>query len=269
MNPARTPRSRRTWSSDSHAVSPFKAAAAATTVAAGIAAAAYLHASGARPATDANLCPVGGVGHHLAVLVDQSDPLTREQASTVVATLEHAVDAMQLGDRITVFRLSTGPERFAERLVDLCRPKRKDEADPARENPREIANIHRDSFVEPIGRAWASLRAKTVPETSSPIVEAVHAVATGREFKQPARTRSLHVYSDLMQLSRLGDAYSGPITMRSLEGSIYLAPKLHGVEVVVYRLPSSKPAAQPRAVAFFEDFFKRLGGGAQPKLLSM
>lgn len=259
-----------TWDEE-QAVTPVQAGAAASVLVAGIALAWVLYTTGGpTPITD-NLCPVGGVGRHVVVLVDQSDAMSPDQQRTMETTLREFIARLHTGDRITLFKLSASGETFAEQLIDVCRPKPRAEANANVENPRDVAKTYSEQYEAKLQGALGKLRPKVGSEPASPLIEAFHAIAHSANVMSPARERQLIAFSDLLQKSETADFYQGaPYTVPGLGNSAYLDAPMEGVAVTLYQLKSPKHLArQAQALAFFKELFAKTTGGLQPTVRSL
>ena len=265
-------RAMRQYASDEEqAVTPVQAGAAVAVLVAGMAVAWVLHSMGGpTPITD-NLCPVGGVGRHVVVLVDQSDAMSPDQQRTMETSLSEFIARLRTGDRITLFKLSASGETFAEQLVDVCRPKSRAEANENVENPRDVAKTYSERYEAPIRRALGKLRPKVGSEPASPLIEALHTIAHDAKVMSPAQERQLIAFSDLLQKSETADFYKGgPYTVAALGDSAYLDAPMEGVAVTLYQLKSPKHLArQAHALTFFKELFALTTGGLQPTVRSL
>lgn len=236
--------------------------AAAFTLTVGLASLIWWYASAAQDRSLENLCPASGlVGRHLTVLVDQSDPLGGGQVQALQTTLARSIAAMRAADRITIYRLRAEEDRPVERLVDLCRPKRGTEADPTIENPRLLEQAYLRHFVQPLQRVLDELHVQGTPLRSSPLIEALHAVANGPEMSATAQEKQLVLASDLMHRSRLADAYTSRLATCLPGDAAQRQLPIEGVAVTIYLLRVPRLAArQADAAAFFGELLATATG---------
>jgi hypothetical protein len=237
-------------------------AAAAVTLTVGLASLTWWYTSAEQERSLENLCPASGhVGRHLTVLLDQSDPHGGGQVQALQTTLTRSIGAMRAADRITIYRLTAMEDRPAERLVDLCRPKRGAEADPSIENARLLERAYVRQFAQPLQQVLDELHAQGAPLRASPLIEALHAIANGPEMAAMADERQFVLASDLMQRSQLADAYTSRLASGLPGDAAQRQLPIEGVAVTIYllRVPRLE-ARQADAAAFFGELLATATG---------
>ena len=244
-----------------HAV---KAAALGAFVLAGGAtiAVAYADWSG-RALNRETLCPLNQpVARTVAILVDETDPRDKRHAEVFTTALAALIATAPDGTRFTIQQLTPDADRSAGLLYARCKP-------PVATswfagNPWLDGRRYHERFLSPLEAATAQALATRTTSNSSPLVEAVHAIAGDTAFRDAA-AQTLVVFSDLMEFNQpFADFYqqvpSYPDFAQHHQG--YFDLDLSRAEVVVVQTPaiSKLPAVilaqrQAAAVQFWRDYF--------------
>jgi hypothetical protein len=215
------------------------------------------------------LCGEGAPSAHTVVLLDSTDPLTETQRAEALRTVTAARERLGEGERLSLYVLRAPRPQAPAEIVTLfsrCRPRDGSGPIGPTDNPRILKDIFEADFARPAEEAIAQMIEPAPAATTSPIVEALHQVATSREFAPAGADRELIIISDLLQKSEALDQYSksAPKTFDRFRqsNSQYLSAidNLAGMRVRVLQLSSRYPGLQtPARASFWEAYFKAAG----------
>lgn len=212
-----------------------------------------------------NLCAAGAVADtHIAVLVDKSDDMSDMQQAALESSLRAHQRHMKLGDRMTVFLMTPNEKAPVQVLYDRCRPKTREEADPLKENPKQIAKTYATKFVAPLEEVLMALGTSHASD-SSPILEALHAMGASAPLSEPAKHRKWELWSDMLAnstvISHFQQSYSFEDLVRV--NSLYInVPALRENNVQVYQLANRYDKYHSAAHAHFWASYFEWGGVA-------
>lgn len=175
---------------------------------------------------------------HTVLLIDQSDPFNPNDFGWVREFMDAEARRLPKYGRLTVVTPNSKSPYEPVPVYTKCSPGSIDDANPILQNPRMIDDTWREYFYEPLkDSVEATLTDKNQP--SSPLSEAIFAVADRADFQSTQKKRRFVIVSDLMQHSdqfsfyRSGADYVG-------FGETRLAqqiPGMDGVEVVARIVP--------------------------------
>lgn len=203
---------------------------------------------------------------HYFYLVDPSDPISRSSLSALRNDVGRRVASMRPGERLTVVALGSDDERsLTTTLFSRCHPGDGRDTSAVAGNRRLAEKRFTEQFRQPLDEALGRLGA-IQPAQWSPILEALHAVATAPAFSPDIPRRALTIYSDLLQHSDLWSDYGGKKAAagnrQRLYDSAYLSEMrdaLAGVELHVYQLARNGKAPAPDHQTFWKDYFALTG----------
>lgn len=208
-----------------------------------------------------SLCPLDGASGAAVIVVDKSDPLTREQVEGVRREILAARDGLPIGAKIKIAVIENEPGGEGARVrlwQGLCNPGA--EANPLYENPKLVRARYDDAFRAPLERNLASLLTPgTAPQ--SPISAGISAALTQDAEIAQSSDRRLLLVSDLLQHADGTSAYTGTLSEEALRASIGAAGAwLNEAQIRVLLLPREQhKARQDAALAIWRGFFNSVG----------
>ncbi len=219
------------------------------------------------PAVQASTgCRVDGdVPAHVVLLIDQSDPFRPNDLGWVQALADEEARALPKYGRLTVMTPSADNPYTPNVLFSACSPGSAAGANPLFQNPRMIEQAWQSKLMKPLlATLEAAMEDKVAP--SSPLSEALYAIADRADFQKDAGARRLVVISDLMQHSeaysfyKTGADYDAYLASRLAE----TVPRLEEVDVVARVVPRQiydLPLADVKAFwrAYFTDAGAKYG----------
>ncbi len=205
------------------------------------------------------LCPSEGSRSITLIIVDSTDALTAAERRGARSIVERERDGAGRGDRIIVKLLKQqGGDPVLDTVADLCNPGA--DANPLFENPKKVAALYRDGFLEPIEGALSSLKAAQ-PAPASPIALAIATALADLPSKQ--ERGKIILISGLMEHSADASAYTGTFSERALRKmiprTVQSQMKDIDVKVLLLRRPAYA-AEQNSAVAIWRHFLKAASG---------
>ena len=141
------------------------------------------------------------------VLLDQSERLSESQRGFVQQTLEELIAQMGRGERLLFFTFSRDEFQSLKARLALCKPQ--DSANPLYETEIKIRSHLRTKFIKPVLEMGAATSAEEVG-TSSPILEALHALSHSGDLEVWDTPYRMILISDLLQHSATYSQYRGP-----------------------------------------------------------
>lgn len=201
---------------------------------------------------------------HTIVLLDQSDPFQTNDLDWLRALVDAEARTLPRFGRLTLAMPNAARPWDPLVLHSACSPGSPDKANPITSNPRMVADAWRENFYAPIAGAMETALADT-RQPSSPLSEALAAIADRADFKAGMKNRRLVLVSDLMQHSddfsfyRSGADY-GAFTESGLADQM---PRLEGVDVTARIVPRQMydlPMGEVKA--FWRAYFEASGAAA-------
>ncbi|MEL7480387.1 MAG: hypothetical protein AAGJ29_02390 [Pseudomonadota bacterium] len=198
---------------------------------------------------------------HTVLLIDQSDPFNPNDFGWVREFMDVEARRLPKYGRLTVLTPNSASPYDPVPVYTKCSPGSVDDANPILQNPRMIDDTWREYFYEPLkDSVEATLTDRNQP--SSPLSEAIFAVADRADFQSGQKGRRFVIVSDLMQHSdkfsfyRSGADYDGFSGTRLAEE----VPALAGVDVVARIVPRQDydlPMADVKG--FWSRYFQKTG----------
>ena len=211
-------------------------------------------------------CPKDGNYARTAILVDATDSLSASQIKSVAEEVNALRDRLALHEWVGVFVLNEDNIVLPAPKIALCNPGDASTANPLYQNPDQIRRKFEQKFRRPMEDAIRAL-AETPPQSTSPILEMIRAVALDRNFDS-TKKRRLIIVSDMLQntpptYSHYGGEANFAAWRETEHAREFLQLSLLDAEVEILYLKRADPAAriaQTRGhVAFWEDYFAATG----------
>ncbi len=198
---------------------------------------------------------------HTIVLIDQSDPFNPNDLSWVYEFVDGEARSLPKYGRLTVLTPNASDPYNPSAVFSFCSPGSVEDANPIFQNPRMIDDTWRDTFYKPlISRVEATLTDTRQP--SSPLSEAMYAVADRADFQQARGQRRLVLVSDLMQHSDTFSFYKAGADYTAFKATRLgeQVPDMNGIEVVARIVPRQRydlPLSDVKA--FWRSYFETAG----------
>jgi hypothetical protein len=231
-----------------------------------------------KPKLDAESnCPsTGPVAVH-AIMVDQSDPISGQQAQQVREFLGQVTKSAAFGTRFDFYTFEGNTSDELIPILRICAPGKPEEANELIENPERIRKRYEERFAAVIDTAVNRLlHASTLP--TSPIIESIRAASitsfAGADVDKVALRLTL--ISDMIQHSAGFSQFRSDAGFDRLSNSaawVGLRPALRGAETrILYlwrptALRNGKQVQNRGHQAFWEQLISASGGrlqGIQP-----
>jgi len=200
------------------------------------------------------LCPVDGPVAHLGILVDTTGPLSLTQLQSARQRIEGAIEAAEVGTRISFSTVNPDGEIRSVAFFSMCKPAAGEDANMLYENPRLVQEQFLADFAMPVSEALDNLL--RVPEAeSSPIMESAQEFAAMIPgFASDDMPRDLLLVSDLMQHSETFSFFRGGDweSFAASGGPSRFGESFNGATVHVLRIPRMSDRA-----AVIDDFWVR------------
>ena len=212
-------------------------------------------------------CPKNGPTSVTAVLIDRTDGINETQAAALRNFFARWRDDVPVHGAFRVYDVSGG-EALPAPILSVCNP-----VDPANStslygNPEDDIKRYQELFEEPID-ALIDRMMSTEPAETSPIMEAVQAIAI-REFGPEAvEDKQLIIISDLLQHTAGFSLYKQPPDVPSFRKTVYgqkLESELRGVKAWIYLLHSKSGKQTDELLQFWLDWLMLQGADLQAKL---
>jgi len=136
--------------------------------------------------------------HHTVILVDATDGLSREQATTVRASIAEERSTLPTFAKFTVLLINPSTPFEPREVASFCNPGAAKSANPLFSNPDQIARVWERQFAAPIDSAVAGVL-NTASASRSPILQSIAAVSWRIDFDGRILHRRLRLVSDLLQ----------------------------------------------------------------------
>ena len=209
------------------------------------------------------LCPIDRAVPHTAMLVDRTDPFTKEHTTLFVSAVKRATEALRDHERLSLFLIEGSAPKTPTPILSICKPPDGSGANWLYENKTLLRAQYEERFTAPLS-ALVERLARSESAPTSPIMEMVRSVAALPEFSSAVRERKLIIVSDLLQNVRGYSHYrSKPIyeEFRSSRYASSVRPDLVGAEVELVYLPNKRARANGTAEhrAFWRQYFAAAG----------
>lgn len=198
---------------------------------------------------------------HTIILIDQSDPFAENDLGWVREFVDSEARSLPKYGRLTVLTPNAATPYSPQLVFSNCSPGSVEDANPIFQNPRMIDDTWRDTFYQPLVEQVETAMG-TTRQPSSPLSEAVFALADRADFQRAHKNRRVVLVSDLMQHSadfsfyRTGADY-GAFKETRLGTEI---PDMSGVDVVARIVPRQEYDLPLNDVkAFWRTYFDTAG----------
>jgi hypothetical protein len=204
-----------------------------------------------REKVDQALCPLAGPRAIQVLLIDQTDPITRQNAEQVKQYVERLVDKAIIGERFDLYTIKADTKNVLEPDLQVCFPGRGDGANELYQNPRRMRQRFEEKFLIPLRGKLDELLAET-SRPSSPILESLKAAAIssfGRFERRDVPLR-LSIVSDMIQHTPEYSHFRNTTNfneLANLPAWPALRSNLKGAEVTILYIPrlDAKRANRP------------------------
>lgn len=224
-----------------------------------------------RPETDKETnCPLSGPTAAHVIMIDQSDPISGQQAQEVRNYLTSVFRNARFGTRIDIYTFEGNSSDVLKPKTRLCAPKRPADGSEWTENLEYLKRDYENKFSKVVLAAVDGLlQAKSLP--TSPLMESIRAasITSLSDLKLPADRLDMTFVSDMVQHSSNFSQISSNVPFEALAktaGWPSLQPKLRGATVrVLYLLRpravrAGKPIQDRGHQMFWEKFFQASDG---------
>lgn len=175
---------------------------------------------------------------HTILLIDQSDPFNANDFDWVNEFINTEARLLPRYGRLTVLTPNSDRPYQPNTIFIGCSPGSSEEANPILQNPQMIEATWRSEFFEPL-KAKVEAALTEDEQASSPLSEAIYAVADRADFHPDVENRRFVIVSDLMQHSSGFSFYRTGADVEAFAASQLgkETPSLKGVEVVARIVP--------------------------------
>jgi hypothetical protein len=209
-------------------------------------------------------CPSTGPHAVHVILVDQSDPISGQQAQRIRQWYQLLKANAVAGTRFDIYTFEGDTENALQPVLSICAPDQPEHADPLIQNPQKLRKRYEEKFAAVLDRTVEGLlQATTRP--NSPIIESLRAAAQTSfglhgDGRIPFRVTLI---SDLVQHSTVASHFRSEANFEQLShGSSWarLRPELRGADVdILYILRANAlRGAVPIQNRGHQDFWARL-----------
>jgi hypothetical protein len=216
------------------------------------------------------LCLTGETPPHIGLVIDKTDLYSPEQAGAIEQLVLETRDALEIGERLTLFELDARGALVNTNGFSLCNPGRGDQINPLYRNPQRVEARYQALFEGPLQAALADL-VEPKESPASPILESLARLAQTAEFDTETPRRKIILVSDMLQNSQLFSVYGrarGDLESRlpdpqgvaeALEADY--GDALQGVLVDVYIIPRRGWEEDQATIlrGYWEEVFGQLG----------
>ena len=215
----------------------------------------YLLTASADQYNQETLCRLDGNHQTLKVLVDKTDPWSRQDKESLAALIRRIKGQLTENERLAIYVLDKTGTYSPVPVFDMCNPGRRDQANSLYENPRKVQKRFEEKFQAPLDNVLANLlRPGVAPQ--SPILESLIALkgSSGQQER-------MILVSDMMQNSDTFTFYrkDGHDQSRLVTGQICSIPSPYeSIEVHVINRPSTTASNRQQTRNFWEGCLRRL-----------
>lgn len=169
------------------------------------------------------------------MLVDQTDPLARDDAANFTAMVRSVASSMRRNDRLTIVPFDGDLGRTPSAIFDTCSPGNADEVDDVQEGRRPARERFKAKFMDPLTDQMNTLM-KSVHSPRSPIARQIERIATSPAIGWQGRERELILITDGLENTDDSPIYAdGTIKLPTLTPGL-----LKGIKVKYYLLANAK-----------------------------
>jgi hypothetical protein len=203
------------------------------------------------PVDEATNCPRAGPRAVHALLIDQSDPISPQQAERVRQEMARLRDASNIGERIDIYVMEGDTQNLLTPVLSVCNPGNPRDANQLYENPEQIRRTFEERYAVQVQHTIDALMNAT-NRPNSPILESIRAIAVGSfgPYDQNTIPLRLTIVSDMVQHSQAVSQFRGETSFTELSRSAAwrgLLANLKGAEVHIFYLlrPSARRGNTP------------------------
>ena len=132
------------------------------------------------------------------IIVDTTDPLTRNQLSQLRAAIIRARDSLPVYGKLTLLFLDAGSPYEPREIFSMCNPGSSANSNPLFVTASRMDKRWKDSFGQPLDDTIAWLKSAPTAE-ASPLMETIAAATQRPDFDARIPKKELIVVSDLLQ----------------------------------------------------------------------
>jgi len=199
-------------------------------------------------------------------IIDQTDPFTEDQLALFSASVQHHKEMLDAGDLFSLFSLQRNADgRPLTENFNRCRPLRGNDVCIWIDNPEKREKAYQAQFVEPLKSAL-ELALKSGKSDTTPLLEALHAIAQDPAFENGGQGRTIVLYTDGLQKSKLASFFKPGYSYEELEQqkTVYLSglyERFAGacVEMYITSYNYRQQTHWPEIETFWKDYWKATG----------
>lgn len=215
-------------------------------------------------------CPVTGPRAVHVIMIDQSDPISGQQAQQIREYLSNVKKHAAFGTRFDIYTFEGNTKDELKPKLSVCAPGKPEEANELIENPERIKRTYDQKFSAQIDASLESLlHASTLP--TSPIIESIRAASITSFAGSDVGSIPLHLtlISDMIQHSAAYSQFRADSNFEALSKTSAwagLRPQLKGVEIDILYLLRNDAKRNGQAVQnrghqeFWEQLINASGG---------
>jgi hypothetical protein len=167
-------------------------------------------------------CPTAGPRAINVFIIDRSDPISPQQATRVRQEIVRLRDNAQFGERLDFYVAGGDNKKVLEPLLQICSPKRPDDASIVYENPELITRRYREQFVEKVDKTIDGLLTVSRAD-SSPIMESIRAAAIESLGSLPTNSVvpvKVTIVSDMIQNSPMASQFRSKLEFDTFRATL-------------------------------------------------
>jgi len=213
---------------------------------------------------DERLCPKAGPEGFALILLDLTDEITPQQASSIQTLVLDFVENAEPGTLFSVGRVVPEGQQ-QDSIVQICKPRTGEVANELYENPKLIADQYQKNFLIPIRNAVEEMTAEP-SAPNSPILESLQALVARtsgfRTLQTDGRSREVLIVSDLLQNSKNFSFYRGDswVSFRDRGLANEISNSLRGAAVVWLEVTRNlRPQVRDDRFKFWKNYFDLAG----------
>lgn len=208
-------------------------------------------------------CPVTAPRAIHVIMIDQSDPITPQQAQVIRDQLGSIKKHAAFGTRFDIYTFEGNTTDELKPKLSLCAPGKPEEANELIDNPERIKRTYDEKFAAQIDASIESLLHASVLPTS-PIIESIRAASITSFGSSDVGQIPLHLtlISDMIQHSPAYSQFRADSNYEALSKTpdwARLRPQLKGAETdVLYLLRDAKRNGRPIQSRGHQEFWEQL-----------
>ncbi len=214
---------------------------------------------------ESTLCPTSGPSSVTAILVDQTDPLTRIQKADLESKLMKVATGIEKFGQLSLHSVAQDAEKPYRTHFVKCNPGSGENASSVTSNPQLKRRRWKDLFATPVAAVLGQLL-NAAPARRSPLMESLQWLSVSYFAQHRSRGIPIKLIfaSDLLQHSDAFSHYRARMTFSSFKKSPeygLIHTDLRGVSVHIYLLRrSGRKAIQDNAlIGFWKQYFESQG----------